>query len=249
MKNIVKILLTLSLALCLLTVSFGVVYAADAFNLMPTDDNGYTIVAGDGTVTAADGKLTIVNNADGDLRITIDNKTAFDLAALHTLHMDFNAEMSFKMAYYLVSDADTTSAWLNTSDNYADMFTITGDRAAAGAYNVNLKIADLAANVTDKSSVHFDQFIILLTGKGTFTLNTVEMTDGATSGAPVDNTTKADDTTTAAAATTTTVAKTTAASTDSAKTGDTSNAIVFAVVAAAAASAVTLSVLSKKSKA
>ncbi len=55
--------------------------------------------------------------------------------------------------------------------------------------------------------------------------------------------------TTTAAQTTTTVKKPAGNTTDSAKTGDVSNAIVFVVVAAAAAGVVTMSAVSKKSKA
>lgn len=275
MKTFQKTMLSVVLTLCLLAVSVcGVLAEATALDLMPTADSGYTIVAGDGTVTIADGKMTLVNNGDGDFRVTIDNKAAFDLNALHTLHMNFNAEMPFKMAYYMISDADGSSDWLNTSTDFTDLYTVdtATDRAAAGEYDVKMKLGELALDIADKSSVHFDQFIILLTGKGTFTLNTMAMTDGTsapagdsdatTTEAPegdattttqaagdADATTTAAGETTTAAPTTTTVPKPAGDTESSAKTGDVSDAIAFAAVAAVAAVVVTLSVVSKKSKA
>lgn len=149
-------------------------------DMIPESADGLTLVAGDGTVTVENGIVTIVNNADGDLRVTLDTKAPFDLTALNALHMQFNTDMPFKMAYYLKSSNETGGAqWLNTSGNYANIFTIdtTADRAAAGEYDVNLEIRDLAGGITDKTSVYYDQFIILLTGKGTFTLNVAEMVE------------------------------------------------------------------------
>lgn len=201
MKMFSKALLSLVLTLCLLAVPFGVSVLAegDALSLMPAADDGYTIVEGDGTVSVADGVMTIVNNGDGDLRITLDNTTSFDLSVLNTLHMQFNAEMPFKMAYHIISGADTTSDWLNTSTDYMDIYEVdlVADRAPAGEYDVEMNLSDLAVAITDKSSVYFEQFIILVTGKGTFTLNGVEMiaaeSDAPAADAPADDDTTSDE--------------------------------------------------------
>ncbi len=242
MNTRMKTILGALLALCVSVVFCGSAMAAETpVDLMPADDSGYTVMAGDGTVTVADDTLVIVNNGDGDLRVTIDTKTAFDLAKLHTLHMNFKSEMPFKMAWHIKS-TDGTNGWANTSDNFADLFTISNDRAAKGDYDVKMDLNTPIAAIVDRSEVQFEQFIILLTGKGTFTLNTVEMTDGTAS---TGDTTKADSSTTAAP--TTTAAKTTAkAGTDNAKTGDVSNALLFTAVAAVAAGVVTVSVTASK---
>jgi len=247
-----KAILSLALVLCLLAVPFCTASAAATpVDLMATSDDGYTIVAGDGTVEIADGKMVFTNNGDGDFRVTIDTKTVFDLEALHTLHMDFNAEMPFKMAYYLVSE-DGTSAWLNTSTNFAGSYEVdtAADRAAKGEYDITMKLTDEITNIADMSQVHFDQFIVLMTGKGTFTLNTVEMTDGTASSDKDDTDKDETEATTTKAPTTTT--KKEASKDDaeeSAKTGDTSSAVLFATVAVAAVGVVTLCTVSKKSKA
>ncbi len=145
-------------------------------DMMPENDEEWTLVAGEGTVTVENGVLTAVNNSDGDLRITLDKKDFFDLTTLNSLHMQFNAEMPFKMAFHVVGSKDSSgSAWPNTSTIFGHIFDITDDRAAAGEYDVQLEMRDNCASITDKSSVYFDQFIILLTGKGTFTLNVAEM--------------------------------------------------------------------------
>lgn len=177
MKTIGKLLLALTLTLCMLAVPFCSVLAEGELDLMPTADDGYTIVEGDGTVTIADGVMTLVNNGDGDLRVTIDNTTSFDMSTLNGLQMQFNAEMPFKMAYHIISDADNTNDWLSTTNDYADIYEIdyAADRSPAGEYDVKMNLGDLAVAVTDQSAVHFDQFIILVTGKGSFTLNTVKM--------------------------------------------------------------------------
>ncbi len=250
MKHISKILLAVMLMICVMATSVCVASAATPVSLMPTAESGYKIVSGDGTVTLADGVMIVENTGDGDFRIEIVNPAKFDYAALHTLHMKFEAKTAFKMAVHAVSD-DTTSGWANTSDNFADLFTIANDRAAAGNYDVNMKVGDVTTAIVDKSSVHFEQFIIVLTGKGTMTINTVEMTDGSTSTGGNDTkttTTGAATTTTAAPVTTTTVKKADVSTGDSAKTGDVSNAIVFVGVAATAAGVVALTA-TKKSKA
>jgi len=102
---------------------------------------------------------------------------------------------------------------------------------------------------------------------GKITINQLTLSDAtafeAQSGAPADapsggdqggttggdSNTNTPTTTKAPAATTTTVKKAANTTGDSAKTGDVSNAIVFVVVAAAAAGVVTMSAVSKKSKA
>lgn len=252
MKRFAKTMTMLAMVLCVLAVSVCAVSAAEPLSLMPTSESGYTVVSGDGTVTLADGVLVIENKGDGDLRVTLNNTAKFDYATLNTLHMTFESTASFKMAYHFVSD-DTTTGWANTSDNFADLFTVANDRAAAGNYDVNMKVGDVTASIVDKSSVTVKEFIIVLTGKGTFTVNTVEMTDGsaASGGDTAATTTTATQTetttTTAAPVTTTTVKKAEVTTGDSAKTGDVSNAIVFIGVAAAAAGAVALT--AKKSHA
>lgn len=202
MKTIVKTLLGVVLSLCLLAVPFAASAEETPLDLMPTSDASCTIVEGDGTVSVADGVLTIVNNGDGDLRVTIDNPTVFDASVLNTLHMEFNAGMPFKMAYYLISD-DGSSDWLNTSTDYMDVFTVdvAADRVAAGEYTVDMNIGDRAVDMTGKTAVHYDQFIILMTGKGTFTMNAVQMVAGESEAPAGDGDEPADtDTTTTDAA-------------------------------------------------
>ncbi len=252
MKHLAKILFSVLTVCCVLAASVFSVSAAAPVSLMPTAESGYTVVSGDGEVTLADGAMIIENKGDSDLRVTINNTTKFDYAALNTLHMKFDAKTTFKMAYHVASD-DTTSGWANTSDNFANLFTIANDRAAAGEFDVNMKLSDITTGIVDKSSVYFKEFIIVLTGKGTFTVTAVEMTDGSTTsgGDTAATTTTAaqteSTTTTAAPVTTTTVKKPDTSTGDSAKTGDVSNAFVFVGVAAAAAGVVALTA-TKKSK-
>jgi len=145
-------------------------------DLIPENDEEWTIVSGDGTVTVENGVLTIINNSDGDLRVTLNKKDYFDLTVLNSLHMEFDAEMPFKMAYNIVNSNDSSNGnWPNTSDLFSHIFEITNDRAAPGKYDVQLEMCDNCPSITDKSSVYFNQFIILLTGKGTFTVNVAEM--------------------------------------------------------------------------
>ncbi len=239
MKKAVKIMVSLVMALCLLSVPFASAFAAAApVDLMPTDAAGYTIVSGDGTVSVEGGKMTIVNNADGDLRITINNATKFDIATLHTLHMDFNAQMPFKMAYHIVCP-DGTGIWPNTSTTFTDQFTIdtATDRAAAGEYNVKMNMTDAAAALADKSQVYFEQFIILVTGKGTFTVNSVKMTDGTeTEGGETTTTASATETTTTAAIGETTTTAVDTATTTGADTATTTEAAVTTTAQTTAAS-------------
>jgi len=175
MKTWTKKLFSCLLAVCLLAIPFTA--SAEPIDLMPVDDSGYTIVEGDGTVTIEGDKVIFENNTDGDLRIWINNATPFDMIENNAVHMQFEAGMPFKMAFYLISDADATDDWLTTSTDYLDLFELdtATDRSPAGTYDVNMNIRDLAVTIKDASSVHFDQFIILMTGKGTFTLNTVEL--------------------------------------------------------------------------
>ncbi len=150
----------------------------ECLDLIPENEEEWTIVAGDGTVTVENGVLTAVNNGDGDLRITLNNAEHFNLKKLNALHMKFDTEIPFKMAYYLVSNVNGGGAqWLNTSTSYPNLYTVdtTTDRAAAGSYDVHMEIRDLSNGITDKSSVSYSQFIILMTGKGTFTLDVAEM--------------------------------------------------------------------------
>ncbi len=144
-------------------------------DLIPENDEEWTIVAGDGTVTVEDGVLTAVNNGEGDLRITLNNAEYFNLEELNSLHMVFNTDAPFKMAVQVTSNVDGTSQWLNTSSNYPSLFTVENDGAAAGDYDVQMEIRDLSTGIKDKSSVYFQQFIILVRAKGTFTLNVAEM--------------------------------------------------------------------------
>lgn len=194
MKRFTKSILSVLLTLCLLAVPMIGVSAEDAFNLMPTAEDGYTVVAGDGTVSIDGGVLTIVNNSDGDFRLTIDNPAAFDLTRLNTLHMTFHADMPFKMAYHIINAGNANdNDWLTTSDDYPTLLNVdlNADRAPAGDYDIEMELCETAVAMTDKSSVSFEQFIILLTGKGTFTLNTVEMV--AREGAPVTDEPTTDD--------------------------------------------------------
>ncbi len=144
-------------------------------DLIPEGDDEWTLVAGEGTVTIENGVLTAVNTGDVDLRITLDNAEYFNLEKLNSLHMDFSTDVPFKMAVQVTSTVDGTSQWLNTSSNYPSLFTIENDGAAAGDYDVQMEIRDLSTSIKDKSSCYFQQFIILIKGKGTFTLNVAEM--------------------------------------------------------------------------
>ncbi len=149
-------------------------------DLIPENDEEWTIVAGNGTVTVENGVLTAVNNStpdenNGELRITLNNAEYFNLEKLNSLHMDFTTEAPFKMAVQVTSTVDGTSQWLNTSSNYPSLFTVTNDAAAAGDYDVQMEIRDLSTSITDKSSCYFQQFIIVIKGNGTFTLNVAEM--------------------------------------------------------------------------
>ncbi|MBR5134752.1 MAG: hypothetical protein IKV35_04055 [Clostridia bacterium] len=233
MKKFAKVSLALTMVACLLSVLFVGASAANALDLMPTTDDGYTIVAGDGTVSVENGKMIITNNGTGDLRVTVDTKTAFDLTELHTLHMEFDADMSFKMAYHVVSQ-DGTSGWQNTSDNFSHLFEITSDRAAAGDYVLDMNLNEGITTITDRTDVHFEQFIILMTGKGTFVLNNVAMTDGSVAGDDETDTT------------TTTKQEVSDDAEEPVKTGDSSNAVAIAFIALASAVVIAAAVASKK---
>ncbi len=176
MKSMGKRLAALVLMLCVLMLPLTA-SADTGINLMPQDESGYTIVEGDGTVALEDGKMIITNNTDGDLRIWINYATPFDMTVHNSVVMDMTMDMPFKMAFHLISDADGSDDWLTTSTDYLDVFELdtATDRSPAGAYGVEMNIGDLAKDITDKSSVHFDQFIILMTGKGTFQVNAVEL--------------------------------------------------------------------------
>ena len=239
-----KILLSLVLVLCVLAIPFTASAAETPVNVMPTADSELSIVQGTGEVTVADGVVVLKNTGSDTLRVTLTTAAKFDLSKLHTLHMKFKAETPFKMAYQIGTASD--NGWMNTSDNFADLFTISNDRAAAGDFDVNMCSTGII-NLTNPADAGFLQFIILVDAGGAFTISTIEMTDG-TNTVGGGNTTKADSQTSATAASTT-VAKTTAkAGTDSAKTADTSSALLFVVVAAAAAGVITLTA-TKKSKA
>ncbi len=115
----------------------------------------------------------------------------------------------------------------------------------------------------DASKANLTAFYLEGQKAGKITVNQFTLTDAAEyssevgetpSGDNNDQTTGGDSntntaTTTTKAQTTTTVKKPAATTGDSAKTGDVSNAILFVVVAAAAAGVVTVSAVSKKSKA
>lgn len=178
MKQFWKLGMSVVLALCVLAVPLTAFAEPEPINLMPQEEAGYTVVEGDGTVTLDGNSMTVVNNTDGDLRIWINYATPFDMTEYNTVSMEMTAGMPFKMAFHLISDADTSDDWLTTSTDYLDQFELdtATDRSPAGDYNVAMNIGDLAVDITDTSSVHFDQFIILMTGKGTFTVNRVELT-------------------------------------------------------------------------
>ena len=180
MKSTVKTLFALVLTLCLLIVPFAASAEGVApLNLMPADESGYTIVEGDGTVAITDGKLILTNNGDGDFRVLINNYAEFDLSTLTTLHMSFKADMPFKMAYHVGSHADSADDWVTTTTDFNDLYEIdvATDRNPAGDYNLNMDLDTVSVALVDKTAVYFEQFIILVTGKGTFTLDAVEMTE------------------------------------------------------------------------
>ena len=240
--KISKILLSLAVALCVMLVPIAASAAETPVSLMPTADSDFTIVDGTGEITVADGVAILKNTGSGTLRVEMKSAATFDLSKLPTLHMQFKAETPFKMAYHIGTASD--NGWMNTSDNFADLFTIANDRAAAGDYDVNMASTGII-NLSNPANAGILKFIILVDAGGSFTISAAEMTDGTN--AVGGETTKADSQTTTAAATTT-VAKTTAkAGTDSAKTADTSSAVVFVAVAAVAAAAVI--VTAKKQKA
>ena len=142
--------------------------------IMP-DEKDLTIVSGDGSASIVDGVLTVVNNGDGDLRVSFSSDTLFNLEILNALHLDFESTAPFKMAFHVMG-SDGTSAWPNTSsDAYSDIFEISDDRAAAGDYDAYLEIRDNSASLADKSSAYFNQFIILVTGKGELKISVAEM--------------------------------------------------------------------------
>ena len=144
-------------------------------DLIPESDEEWTLVSGEGTINVENGVLTAVNTGDVDLRLTLNNAEYFNLEKLNSLHMDFSTDVPFKMAVQVTSVIDGSSQWLNTSANYPSLFTIENDGAAAGDYDVQMEIRDLSTSIKDKSSCYFQQFIILVKGKGTFTLNIAEM--------------------------------------------------------------------------
>lgn len=177
MKILSKALLPFLLVLCLLTVPFAASAEAALLDLMPADESGYTIVEGDGTVAIEDGKLILTNNGDGDFRVWINNATAFDLAKLNALHMQFEAEIPFKMAYHLISNADASSDWVTTTTDFYDLYEVDAltDRNPVGTYDLEMDLNTACVEIADTSSVYFEQFIILVTGKGSLTLRSVEM--------------------------------------------------------------------------
>lgn len=242
MKSITKLCLSLALILSVLALSVASVAAAP-LSLFPASEDGYTVVSGDGSVELKDGAMLITNNGDTDLRITIDNTTSFDLTALPYLHMVFNTEAPFKMAYHVVCDSNADSGmWPNTSNSFPDLYEVdtAKDSAAAGEYDVKMDLGALATDLADTSSVHFDQFILVLKGKGTFTLTAVEMTDGQTAGDDTDG-----DATTAPKETTTTVKKSESAD-ENPYTGDVSNTVALVVAVAALGTVVTASIVKKQ---
>ncbi len=145
-------------------------------DLIPENEEQFTLVSGEGTVKIENGILTAVNEGDTDLRITLDKRDWFNLNEINSLHMNFSTDVPFKMAFQVTSNVSGGgSQWLNTSDNYPSLFTVENDGAAAGNYDVNMEIRDLSNSISDKSSCYFQQFIILVKGNGTFTLNIAEM--------------------------------------------------------------------------
>ncbi len=169
--------LAVLLSLCLAVMPMAVAAAPAPISWMPASEDNYTIVEGDGTVSLDGGIMTITNNGDGDLRVLIVNETPLDMTANNALHMQFDAQMPFKMAWHIVSLVDDTNDWVTTSTEYPDLLPLDAatDRAAVGEYDVTMNIGADSVDLADKSSVYFEQFILLMTGKGTFTLNTVEM--------------------------------------------------------------------------
>ncbi len=240
--KISKILLSLAVALCVMLVPFAASAAETPVSVMPTADTDVTIIEGTGEITVADGVAILKNTGSGTLRVEMKSAAKFDLSKLHTLHMKFKAETPFKMAYHIGTASD--NGWMNTSDNFANLFTIANDRAAAGEYDVNMASTGII-NLTNTADVGFLKFIVLVDAGGSFTISAAEMTDGTN--AVGGETTKADSQSTTETTVTTTVAKTTAkAGTDSAKTADTSSAVLFVIVAVAAAGVVTTSVVAKQ---
>ncbi len=146
-------------------------------DLIPESADDVSIVSGDGTVNVENGVLTVTNNSDADLRVSFVNTDFFNLETLNALHMVIDSEPTFKMAYQIVNSADPTNgAWPNTSaGSYSHLFEVENDRAAAGEYDVYMEMRDNASGLTAKTSVYYNQFIILLSGQGTFTLSTAEM--------------------------------------------------------------------------
>ena len=139
------------------------------------DSDKASIVSGEGSVTVEDGVLIIKNDTDGDLRVAFESDLLFNLDVLNALHIELESTIPFKMAYNIVG-TDESSAWPNTSsDAYSDIFTVTDDRAAAGKYDAYLEMRDNCTTITDKTSVYYKQFIILVTGKGEFKLSVAEM--------------------------------------------------------------------------
>ena len=144
----------------------------------------------------------------------------------------------------------------------------------AGSYDVYLYVGGIyewkanngEADKYDPTNANITALYFEAKNPGKFTIKKMDLVasqpeEGGDSGDSGDNGTTGGDsntndqggntaaTTTTAAQTTTTVKKAATDTTDSAKTGDVSNAIVFVVVAAAAAGVVTMSAVSKKSKA
>lgn len=163
----------------------------ELMDLVPESKDSITVVEGEGSVTVENGVITIVNNTENDFRTVFSVPELFDLDILNALHLDIESEIPFKMAYHIVG-SDETSAWSNTSSEaYSSQFTVADDRVTAGKYDVYLEMRDNCGTITDKSSVYVNQFIIVVTGEGTFKLNTAEFVEKDTFDWP-DNVTYGD---------------------------------------------------------
>ncbi len=143
------------------------------YDILANAEN-FTVVSGDGTAEIKNGVLTIVNNGDGDFRVSFSTSALYNLNKLNTLHLDVDTDIPFKIALQAQA-SNGTAAWQNTSaEVYGKLFTIENDRVVAGSYDTYMELRDNTAGITDKSSVYYNTFIVLATGKGTFKLNLAE---------------------------------------------------------------------------
>ncbi|MBQ9415043.1 MAG: hypothetical protein IJU16_07955, partial [Clostridia bacterium] len=143
-------------------------------SMMPESAEQITEVEGnyDGSYTLENGVLTLT--ANNNYRIVSRPTKLYNMDELNGVYLKINSTVPFKMAWYVRDAAQTAGNWPTTS-SYTTVFDIANDRVPAGEYDVTLDLAALCTGIGDKSSVYWDQMIILMDGEGTLTLSVCDV--------------------------------------------------------------------------